>query len=141
MTELAKRYKAFSGLMFIDVDKLLEKTQPKDLPSLFNKLMWNIQRGSRFAIGSKPFNEFAWIICELATACNLDINAEDIIPDGIIDYYDKRTHLELFMAHEVLDECEHSEELNKDYLSKEEESEEEKGLILEEGDGKIEIEK
>ena len=111
MTELAKRYKSFSGLMWFDIDKMIAKTPEDQLPFLFRKLMWNIQRGTRLSPKSKLGQEFAWIVCNLALACKLDVDAEDIIPNGILNYNDWITHYDLNFAHKIIQDCEHLEKI------------------------------
>lgn len=108
MTELAQRYRMMSGLLFFDIDKIIDETPIEQRPLLYRKLIWNIQRGLRLSIKSKLGKEFAWIVCNLAIRCNIDISKDDIIPDNIIGYSDWRTHLDLEFAHTIIKDCEHT---------------------------------
>lgn len=133
MTELAQRYRIFSGLLFFDIDKAIENCQPDKLSQLYHKLCWNIQKGIRLDPRSEQGKEFAWIICNLALRCNIDYDAEDIIKDNILDFNDFITHYELNLAHKIINDCEHIQQIIK-YLTIDPEGD---YLILEDEESKI----
>lgn len=134
MTELAQRYRIFSGLLFINVDEQISSCKPENLALLYRKLVWNLHKGRRLTLESRQGKEFAWILCNLAIKCSINIENEDIIPNGILDYDDFISHYELNFAHKIIQDCEHIEQIISYLIG---ENSEEVGFILEEGDGKI----
>lgn len=138
MTELTQRYRIFSGLLFMNVEKQIEQTKPENLPKLYRKLIWNIQRGLRLNVESRLGKEFAWLICNLALKCNINPDIDDIIPDGLKSYDDWRTHLDVEFAHYIINDCDHQEKIINYLIG---DNSEEVGYILEEGDGKLILDK
>lgn len=138
MTELAQRYRIFSGLLFFDIDKEIEKTPRENLPKLYLKLIWNIQRGIRLSPESRLGKEFAWLVCNLAVRCNIDTDVEDITQDGLITYDDERIRLDLEFAHNVITDCEHLETIINYLIG---DNSEEVSYILEESEGKLILDK
>lgn len=134
MTELAQRYRIFSGLLFFDVDKEIANCKPEKLSQLYRKLCWNIQKGIRLDPRSDQGKEYAWIICNLAVRCGIDYTAENIIKDNIVDFNDFITHYELEFAHKVINDCEHLD-IIVSYLLLDPEGED--FLVLEDEEGKI----
>ena len=133
MTELAERYRIFSGLLFFNIDKEIANCKPEKLSQLYRKLCWNIQKGIRLDINSEQGKEYAWIICNLAIRCGIDVNAKDIIKDNIINFNDFITHYELDFAHKIIKNCGHLDVVLSYLLLDPDED----FLILEDEEGKI----
>ena len=138
MSELAERYRAFSGLLFINVDEQIRLCDPDKLHLLYRKLVWNLHKGRRLTLESRQGKEFAWIICNLAIKCSINPGNEDIIPDGILNYDDFISHYELEFAHKVIQDCEHIDKIISYLIG---ENSDKVGFILEEGVGRIILEK
>ena len=131
MTNISILYKKLSGLPHIDIDKLIANTPEEDLPKLYKKLIWNIQRGRRIDLNNWIGKSFAEIICELATLTKIDAHSDDPDKDGVKTDSDWRITTDLEFAHEYIKDCEHNNEIFAKFIREIEED-----FILVDEDGK-----
>ena len=130
-SQLSELYKKLSGLPMYDIDVIISGTKEEDLPKVYKKLIWNIQRGTRINLNNWIGRSFAEIICQLATKTNISSNENDRDNDGRYGYDDWRINKDLEFAHEYIEDCEHVNEDKYAFLIRESEE----GYILVDEDG------
>lgn len=121
ISELTRLYRKLSGLSFANVEKQISSVPPEKRPFMYRKLIWNIPRGRLIRYANQYAKDFAYIICNIALLTGLDIYADDIIPDGILNYDDFITHRDIIFAHKIIKDCEHFETVLSYLLSEEDE--------------------
>ena len=103
LSELTKIYRRITKLNFIDIDELVDSTSVEDLPYLYLRLIWNIPRGNLLILDEDLTKDFAYVIYNLALRVNLNLDSEDIIPDGVIDSTDFRVKADIDFARKILE--------------------------------------
>lgn len=139
-SRLSILYKELSGLQKYDIDVLISNTKYEDLPKLYKKLIWNIQRGTTVNLNNWIGKSFAEIICGLSIQTNISEDKLDRDRDNRYGYYDWRINKDLEFAHEYIKDCDHIDDENNDEIYKEfliREIEEDYILVDEDDRGRI----
>lgn len=108
MSPIAELYRELSGLQHINIDELISVTPEEELPTLYKKLIWNIQRGEKIDFFTWAGHSFADIIHYLADKTNIQYESLDPDKDNKLTYDDWRINNDLEFAHTII-RCEHDE--------------------------------
>lgn len=109
MSPIAKLYNELSGLQHINIDEIISNTPEKELPMLYKKLIWNIQRGKHIEYLTWIGKSFADIIHYIADKTHIKYESNDPNRDNLSNTYeDWRINTDLEFAHTII-RCEHDE--------------------------------